>query len=72
MTRSQALRYERRRRERLREQRARRAAIETMLLLLVALALLLALCMTDGTSDADLMQAEYDQWAAMGVTLWEW
>lgn len=73
MTHTQAIRAERRRAERERIARANQAAAQTVLMLLaVILIFALASLVMDGTTDANLMQAEYDQWAARGVQLWEW
>lgn len=72
MTTTQAIRYERRRRRKIQEARAKQAAAEAILMLLaVILIFSLAACVCDGTSDADLIQQEVNQWAARGVDIFE-
>ena len=72
MTTTQAIRAERRRVERMREAKAKQVAAQTVLILIVITILFsLAACVSDGTSDADLIEQEAAQWAALGVNVFE-
>lgn len=68
MTASQAMRYERRRQEAERIERARQAMKQTIIGILVMLALCILMGIAEGgVSDADLEAQEIAHWEAQGI-----